>query len=61
MLGSLGYTGLLGAVIGGKLPTIFDSMVNSDAITRRIKLPGDGVIDNLDNIPTINLINMGLN
>ena len=61
MIGSLGYAGLLGAVIGGKLPTIFDSMVNSDAITRRIKLPGDGAIDNLDNIPTISLVNIGLN
>lgn len=61
MLGSLGYAGLLSAVIGGKLPTIFDSMVSSDAIARRIKLPGDGAIDNLDNIPTISLVNMGLN
>ena len=61
MLGSLGYAGLLSAVIGGKLPTIFDSMINSDAIARRIKLPGDGVMDNLDNIPTISLVNMGLN
>lgn len=61
MLGSLGYAGLLGAIIGGKLPTIFDSMISSDAIARRIKLPGDGAIDNLDNIPTISLVNMGLN